>query len=188
MRATLAVVGLVILLAVWAAYSRRARIEAWIWHFRHGTAILVGDYVVPVPANWYVDSEGEGIHVLIRVETNDHTPLKKLKLPATILFLPQRPMRDEGLKRVMALDADFLKKQGVDPPLQRTFSVGDETIYCMGGFRMPSPPGIFDFAQISWSCHSVGGLDLKMVGVGPDQDQVWDIISNIRKKRSVNQD
>ena len=166
------------------AYRYRIRIETWVWHVRHGTVLTVGNYVLPVPANWDVENEGNDIFMMIRLDTDDRTPLKKLKWNASILLLPQRPMKDEGLNRLLSVELDFLKKRGVDPVPQRTLTMADETIFCIGG-GMPSPPetpDIFDVQPVTWSCKSAGGLDLKMSGIESDLKQGWEIVTNIRKK------
>ncbi len=54
------VLVLAVLAGAWGAHGHRVRIEAWLWHLRHGTAINVGNCVVPVPANWYVESQEDG--------------------------------------------------------------------------------------------------------------------------------
>jgi len=176
-----AVVALVILVATWACLNHRVRIGAWLWHLEHGTALPFGDYVVPVPAGWYVDGVGAGAYVLMRLDTNDHTPKRKLKRYASIGLLPENPMKNEDLSHLLAFHATVLKKEGVDPLLQRTFSEGSETIYCIGGDR-PGPAGVYDAEPVSWRCKSAGGLDIVIGATEPDMKQVWEIISGIHKK------
>jgi hypothetical protein len=179
------IVVLIVLAIAWQAYRYRIRIETWIWHARHGPALTVGNYVFPVWANWYVKNVGEGNFLLGRLDTEDHTPLKKLKQNASIMFSSRIPVKEEGLKRVLAVQADFLKKQGVDPIQQKNFSMGDETIYCTGAEWMPSPPDIpdvFDVQPVAWTCMSPGGLDLGVIGIEPDLQQSWEIVGHIHKK------
>ncbi len=186
-RARWIVLALIVLAAMWGVYRYRVRIEACAWHLRHGTHLVIGNYIVPVPANWYVENEGNGGQLLFRLDTDDHTPYRNLKWHSSILILPERPMNDQGLSRLVSLDEDFLKKQGVNPILERTFDVGNEAIHCMGGGRLPSPsnmPDIFDAAPISWQCKSTVGLDLVVIGTDSDIKQVWEIVSGIRKKQA----
>jgi hypothetical protein len=169
---------LIVLVVAWQAYRYRVRAETWIWHLRHGEALTVGDYVVPVPVNWYVENEGNEGYLLFRLDTDDHTPYKRLKQHASIVLFSERPMKDEDMNRLLSLDGAYLKKQGV---VQRTFSVRDGTIDCVGGDR-PGPTGIYDIEPISWHCRSTGGLDLGIGATDPDMKQVWEIVSRIRKK------
>src|SRR5467141_1201563 len=108
---------------MWSAYAHRVCTAAWFWHLTHGTALSVGNYIVPVPSNWYVESQsGEG-QLLVRIDTADPTPYKWLKSHASILLLPEASLRDQDLHRLLSLDTDFLKQHGVEPILQRTFDV-----------------------------------------------------------------
>jgi hypothetical protein len=47
---------LLILITEYLVYGRRAQIAAKVWHWRHGYSTYVGDYVVPVPDHWLVDT------------------------------------------------------------------------------------------------------------------------------------
>lgn len=76
-----------------------------------GTALTVGNYVFPVPANWYVENEGNHTFMIIGLDTDDSTPLRKLNWNASILLLPQRPMKAEGLNRLLSVEFDFLKSE-----------------------------------------------------------------------------
>jgi hypothetical protein len=48
--------GIVVLIIGYLVYGRRAQIAAKVWHWRHGYSTYVGDYVVPVPDHWLVDT------------------------------------------------------------------------------------------------------------------------------------
>ncbi len=125
--------------------------------------------------------------MLFRLDTDDHTPYKKLKWHASVLIFPEQPMNDQELNRLVSLHESFLKKQGVNPVLYRTFDVGGEAIHCTGGDQLPSPPDtpdIFDATPISWHCNSTGGLDVQTISTDPDMKQVWEIVLGIRKKQT----
>lgn len=139
----------------------------------------------PVPANWHVEDLGNDSFALIRLDTDDYTSPRKYKQHAGIMILHHRPMKDEALNRILTLESDQLKKRGVDPVPQHNFSVGDEMIDCIGGEPMPLPPDIpdvFDIQPVTWSCKSSGGLALEIMGSEPDLNQVWEIVTHIRKK------
>ena len=48
--------GIVVLIIGYLVYGRRSQIAAKVWHWRHGYSTYVGDYVVPVPDHWLVDT------------------------------------------------------------------------------------------------------------------------------------
>ena len=65
---------------MWSAYAHRVRTAAWFWHLRHGTTLSIGNYVVPVPSNWYVESQsGEG-QLLVRIDTRRPNTLQVVKV------------------------------------------------------------------------------------------------------------
>jgi hypothetical protein len=41
-------------LLVLASYLPIYRIEAWLWHWKHGNSIQVGEFTIPVPNEWSV--------------------------------------------------------------------------------------------------------------------------------------
>jgi hypothetical protein len=67
------IVYLLVPLFAWLAFSYRIRIETGIWHLRHGQSDVFAKYIVPVPANWYVDDADEQLHTLIRLDIQDRT-------------------------------------------------------------------------------------------------------------------
>lgn len=175
------VLALVVLAAAWGAYGHCVRIEAWLWHLRHGTSINVGNHVVPVPANWYVESQEGGGQLLVRIDTSDQMPSKKLKAHASILLFPENPLNDLDLARLTSLDLMSLKKDGVEPVLRRTFNAGGGTISCAGGDE-PRSRGMYDVDPLRWHCKSSTGLWITVGSTDADLGQVWEIVSGIRKK------
>jgi hypothetical protein len=104
-----------------------------MWHVRHGTAVTIGNYIVPVPRNWYVENHGQAGQLLVRLDTDDLTPTKRLKAPAAMLFSRSMPISDKNLSLRLSLNIDLLKKQGVESILQRTFNLNDgEVVLCSG--------------------------------------------------------
>jgi hypothetical protein len=177
----LLVLALVILTGIVTGYAYHIRVAAWLWHLRHGAAMSVGTYTVPVPTNWYVESQSGGDQLLIRADTANQTPSNRPKAHATILLLIEPPSTDEQLNRSLALDREFLKQHGVDPVLQRTFKTDGETISCVGGEK-PGSGGVFDVEPVSWRCASAGGLQIITGSTDSDIAQIWDIVSGIRKR------
>ncbi len=175
------VLALVILAGIFTGYAYNIRVASWVWHLRHGMAMNVGNYTVPVPANWYVKSQPGGDQLLVRIDTADRTPPQRLKAHATILLLLEAPLTDQDLHRLLSLDIELLKQHGVEPVLQRTFKIDSGTISCVGGDKLGSN-GVFDIEPVSWRCASPGGLQIMIGSTDSDVGQVWEIVSGIRKK------
>src|SRR5258708_20837632 len=130
------VIALSVLVVAWQAYTDRVRMEGWTWHIRYGTSIIIGDYIVPVRANWYVSNEGNGSYLLVRLDTDDRTPVKRIKRHAGILLLPDRPMKDEDINRLLSIEEDFVEKQAGGAALRQAFGVGDAPISCLCGDKL----------------------------------------------------
>ena len=172
---------LVLLMAGWALYHNRIRTSAWLWHLRHKAAV-VGDFVISVPGNWYVQSLGGGDQLLVRLDTADRSDTIRVKAHASIAIVQmRRRLSNQDLEWMASLEAAFLEKQGVQPILRKTFNLDDAMIMCVGGGK-PGPIGTYDLEPISWRCAASGGLDISFTASEPDMKQIWEIISGIRKK------
>jgi hypothetical protein len=170
-----------IFLGGWVAYRHHIGIETWLWHLRHGNSVNVGNYIVPVPENWYVESQSDGSQLLVRTDTAQPVTAKRAWIHASILLLPEAPLKIEDLHRLSSLEAGSLKQHGVEPVSQRSFDVAGETISCVGGDKLGSG-GILDKDPTSWRCNASGGLAITLLSPDPDIEQAWQILSGIRKK------
>lgn len=111
------------------------RIEAFVWHLRHGISVDVGSYRFPVPKKWYVESlapddillvdlqNGDGIGVrLIKVQ-----PDRRITLPVWARLEEQSPIGSDmkvtarkelriGSEEFLCLEKDYdLKKLHLYP-------------------------------------------------------------------------
>jgi hypothetical protein len=116
------VVGVVLVL-LWAGYGYHVYIASWIWHLRHDS-VVVDNHIVLVPKNWYVEDEGSAGQFLVRLDTDDKSPVKRVKAHAymSVSQLPRSINTNQALRYVVSLEMDAVKKQGVNPILQ-TFDV-----------------------------------------------------------------
>lgn len=179
------IVYLLLPLFAWLAFSHRIRIETWIWHLRHGQSDVFAKYVVPAPPNWHVEDFDAQIHTLIRLDTQDRTgdPRRDKKRRAhAIITLSTHPlMTTEGW---LSVRSSMLKKDGIDPVV-RTFDFDGETMLCVGGGRleqMLKSSEFFESDPNTWECQSSGWLELQIIATDADMDDVWKIVSHIRKK------
>ena len=79
--------------ALWA-FSRSARAQARVWHWRHGNWTEVGNYKVPVPDRWLVrNTDDPDLIILIDTEAAEsHDPVMATNV-IDVVFL-RRPPKD----------------------------------------------------------------------------------------------
>jgi hypothetical protein len=175
------VVMMLVAMAITALlWLNHVRLGAWVWHLRHNT-VSVGGYIVPVPKNWYPQAEDETSYLLARLDTDDTAETKRLKAHAGILIMTaNRPLSDNDVNHMAALEASLLEKRGVRNVTTRSVTLGRETLMCVGGDTLGG--GIVDAEPESWRCNASGGLQMSITATQPDMKQVWEIVSGIRGK------
>jgi|GEM_PF-3062918 len=171
-------------LAGWSGYGERLRITAWVWHVRHGGVLRLGDYLIPVPINWYVNDYGPGDQILIRLDHAKGMSSNSTHLPATISLLEEPPLKD--INYWESFVTSEYKKRGTDAVLHREISLDSETLDCVGGNALPAAEGKKIPIGVSWDCRSLGSLEILITGQADDLNQVWDIVSRIRNGSRTN--
>jgi hypothetical protein len=175
-----------IVLAAWVGYGEHVRITAWVWHVRHGGVLRFGDYLVPVPANWYVNDDGSGGQVLIRLDQAKELSNDTPHIPATISLLEDSPLKD--LNYWESFLTSVYEKRGTDPVLHREIDLEGETFKCVGGNALPASE-VKKFPipiGVSWDCRSSGSMEILIRGQEDDLSQAWGIVSHIRIGRRPN--
>jgi hypothetical protein len=79
------------------------RIEAFYWHWRHGTSIDVGSYRFPVPKQWYVTDLSTDDFLLVDLDNGDSISVRMSPRPGRFTLaaweaLITRPMLDGNTK------------------------------------------------------------------------------------------
>jgi hypothetical protein len=64
-------IALVIISLVLLSFIPVRRIEAFYWHWRHGTFVEIGTYRFPVPKQWYVDHVSADDFLIADLNTGD---------------------------------------------------------------------------------------------------------------------
>ncbi|HLZ42208.1 MAG TPA: hypothetical protein VKQ11_14665 [Candidatus Sulfotelmatobacter sp.] len=165
---------------MWAAHHHWIHVRSFAWHILHGQALQIGEYVFPVPWNWYPQEAGNGERVLARLDTDDRTPRRRMKAHASIVLLPKQNNPDVNLQLSKRLD--LLKKGGVDTVLQQNVNVNGDVMSCIGGHKFDSY-GLYDSDPVTWYCKSFGGLDMVLTATEVDLKEAWDLVARIEKKR-----
>lgn len=172
--------GVAIVLAGWTGYRERLRITAWVWHVRHGGVLRFGDYLVPVPANWYVNDYGPGNEILIRQDYAKVNSSNGPHLPASISLMEEPPLKDISYWESFVTSS--FKRNGTETVARRQISLDGQTLVCLGGNALPAAEGKKIPAEVSWDCRSSGSLEILIRGQEDDLSQAWDIISRIRNE------
>ena len=181
-KAKIALLIFVGILFILISYRYRAPLAGWIWHIRHGNSVTISNYIVPVPRNWYIESENGVGQILVRVDTDNPAPRRKIKAYSS-MFLDEMPrMRSvQEVRSKIAIDVAMMKRQGSDEVMERTVHLNDGVVvYCAGGYR-PGSGGNFDVEPVAWFC-GLPGLGLTIRSTEGDMKQVWDVVSHIRLK------
>ena len=178
-------IQLVILLIVCVAiivplWRERIRIAVWYWHLRHST-ITVNGYVVPVPKNWYADKESDNNYLLMRLDTSDTAPIKRMKVHAVIgIEADKLPRTQSDVQRTAEMQTSWLKQHGVRN-VTWSMKVGDGTLVCIGRGSLYGG-GFIDMDPETWACQAPSGLQMQIVATPPDMKQIWEILSGIRRQ------
>jgi hypothetical protein len=126
------------------------RIEAHIWHLRHGNTIDVGQYRVPVPMEWYVEPRISDGVMLIDLNTGDSTFVQTSGLP-------------KG--RTLSSWADFVSRASaisatMKTTRQRNFNINGETFLCIEQ-EVDIGPRLGHIYIYPIQCLSDGGLEVR---------------------------
>jgi len=183
----LLVILVVVATLAWVNYRYHVRIAAWWWHHQHGEVIAMAGYSVPAPDDWYVEDNGDDNKVLILLNKQARSSMWDGKLPFTaVISVSARssPWTEQKLDSWTSFQSSQLKKRGVEPVF-RKFSFDGETLSCVGGEKFSEATKGQQFYESDpnhWSCWSSGRLELNITATDAHMPQVWDVVSQIRRK------
>ena len=133
-----AYVAIIVALLLVVTYSYHVRILASVWHLRHGNMLVFGNYVVPVPANWYPESVGEENELLVRLDTDASGSHEGRNPHASILLFAGKQQEGSQISELFNREEAFLNNKGGKEITSRTFDMGGETVFCLGGDQVDS--------------------------------------------------
>lgn len=187
----------VLIAALVEGFRYRVYAENWYWHLRHGDSLIIDEYRVPVPGNWFVQDMGEKDRLLINLDTKDRTGNpprdKKSRFHALVsVSVINTVLGPAKMEKIRELQAARVKGDGADPVF-RNFDLGGESLSCVGGETFsqliagghlpstPATPQIFENDPRNWDCLSPGRLMLHITATDADMPQIWEMVSHIRK-------
>lgn len=174
-------IGIVVVILGYVAYSRRSEISAMVWHWKNGDFTRVGNYKVPVPNHWLVKVEPSGLSFLTDTRSRRNARAFSGMNVITIDSLPT-PTRD--LDSWKSYKKHWLKNNGISNPEERSLSFEDEAVACVGGHEFHDVMQLPDAADVvTVDCRSSGRLHLLFVGQQPDLELFYSIIPKIHKEK-----
>ena len=161
--AALAALGLVV-------YPWRFKIEAKIWHWRHGYSTRVEQYQVPVPAAWLVtDSDDPDWVDLVDVSGKRRGVITLMSHRTTI----------GDVSRWKSVKEEWLAREGVRDLEERDVSFANGILSCVGGSELRDAERL-PTNLVSLECETPGTLGLMFVGPRSGIPEFYAIASKIQ--------
>lgn len=176
---SIALGALLCLAAGYWMFSARHRIAARVWHWRHGYFATVGNYTVPVPAEWNVVVDDDRMLVL-----SDTVGGGVITMSSSYRSLRISTLSQLGTWREIA--EDEFRKEGVQTQTH-SFQISGDSGLCVGGDRIRqllSPgSGPSNTGTVAVQCACVGALSFEFFGRQADLPKFYGIVDEIRKDK-----
>lgn len=173
--------GVALLVSGYLIYGYWARIEAKVWHWRHGYSLYVGDYQIPVPDHWLVlDTESESMATLV------NTHVKRAQDPfsrTSVITVSYTASPPRDLDAWASLSRQMIEREGVSDVEGKTLRAGDETIVCLGGLELRALVHVPSLSAVSLECRSSGRLSLGFSGPESGLTEFYSIASQIQERK-----
>jgi hypothetical protein len=164
----------VVILTIFLFYYR-ARIVTRLWHWQHGNTVTVGDYQLPVPANWLVHHQVSGLAMLTQTYVADERRGGSLSPPTIIVITLSQPTAD--LDFWESEERRHLTQSGLGNADSRTIYLAHETVKCIGGNRIKVPGA----ALYSIECRSTNRLAIMFTGEREDAEIFYELVSRVHR-------
>jgi hypothetical protein len=157
-------------------YPRRYQVTARIWHWRHGNTVQFGNYIIPIPADWFVNDSPPGIELIDAGFAS--RPHFFPGTSSTIVLL------NPGPKKIDLNSWQFYRRQelvrsGMQNIEERTIGQGDGTAVCVGGDLFQEVMHIPLAGLVSVDCQSTGGLHLLFSGYVTDLPSFYALVAGM---------
>ena len=175
-----AIVAGIVLVGAYPVYRSRLRIEAKIWHWSHGHSVIVAEHEVPVPEGWLVEDsyarDGSALLVDTLVKrTSD--PLANVNF----ILIAAGPYVQVNLDLWKSQSEQSLKRKGINDVREEMLQTKDELVSCVGWHELNPETSVRSIAT-SMQCMSAGGLFLTFTGNEGGLQEIFGIISQVRRR------
>ena len=121
------------------------RIEAFVWHLRHGISVEVGSYRFPAPKEWYVEKSSPDDALLIDLRSGDSIDVREIHRSKRLTLA--------AWSEWVSHPREDLKVTG-----RRELRIGNETILCL-----EEDFDLKKFHVYPISCRSEGALEVSFM-------------------------
>jgi hypothetical protein len=176
----LSVIGILIIACGYFGWRSRFKIEALIWHWRNGYSTTLGEYKIPVPADWLVERYDDGAFIDL-IKTRPDRKAGALARFSNIT-VREAPMPGTDVATWEAHKRGDLEREGLTDIQEKMLQIDGEHFVCLGGYELSRITGIPDIAAVTMECSSAGRLKLMFLGPPSGLDDFYTIASNIHKR------
>jgi hypothetical protein len=170
---------LIVAALAYVLYPRRYQAMAKFWHWRHGDETHLGNYVIPVPADWFAKESSTS-----EIEMADtgfaSRPYSLSGISSVRLFLPPIA-KDVNLESWRALQRQLLSSKGIRALEEHTIHYDDESVACVGGDLIEDAMRIPLAGFTSVNCESTGRMHLLFSGFKADLPSFYNFVAGIHK-------
>lgn len=165
----------VVCAALWVlvSYLPIYRIEAWVWHWKHGNSIQVGEFTVPVPNEWGVKrfDVGGGTQVVQLVNTKGRKPFW-----ATITITEEPWRRNIVLADFATSRRRMMENLGIHVTDTRQLVIDGIAGFCLDGETAMTGTPIRNI-----SCDLGTSLSMEYIGSSRTAPSFYSILDGISK-------
>jgi len=166
----------------YTAYRSWFRMQAMFWHWRYGYSTTLGEYVVPVPRHWLVQTHADEqlIDLVDTRATRDAGPFAEVSVVS--VDLASSSVRD--LTYWKSLKKQSLEREGVRDIEERTLDVAGDTVVCLGGDELRQDLKVPGITALSLECVSTSRLNVMFLGPRSGLTDFYSILSGIHRRPS----
>jgi hypothetical protein len=141
--------------------------------------MTVGRYEVPVPEHWLVERY-ETTTLATLVDTRFRKSRHGFSRAGAIV-VSSGPSGPKDLNFWLSETRQKLEHDGVSNVQEKTLSLDDDTMVCLGGRQLAAIAHVPTITAVSLTCVSSGGLSLVYTGPGSAVPEFYAIASGIRR-------
>lgn len=168
-----------LLQSAYFVYTNRFQIEARIWHLRYGNWVHISDYDVPVPAGWMVRGGTDGGPIIL-LDTQQSKDRRTLDLNTIVISFDRH--FSVSVETWRSIRESGLMEQGKLAVEEKRLQSDVQTAVCLTGHEFRDVMHIAGVNMVTAECMSSTGLGLILTGDNTGLEELYGIISGIRKR------
>lgn len=160
------------MMLVYFGYTRRAELNAKLWHLIHGHSVLFGGYQIPVPEDWTVTDQEESDFTLAAARTD-----------GAVISVSEARARLTAPRDVdfwVSVKHKLLSEQGLTEIVDHSVQYDGGTAACVAGSRHKPLTFRADSIVVDMDCVSTGPLNFIFLGRQSELPDFDRIVSQIK--------